>query len=52
MLQDQPEMAALLGQKARRRVLERYTLNDNITRLERLYAQVVEQPRMYLSSKA
>lgn len=52
VLQDQPEMAALLGQKARRRVLERYTLNDNITRLERLYAQVVEQPRMYLSSKA
>jgi glycosyltransferase involved in cell wall biosynthesis len=34
---DHPEMAAILGQKARQRVLERYTLAGNISRLEALY---------------
>lgn len=33
----QPEMATLLGNKARQRVIERYTLSQNITRLEKLY---------------
>lgn len=41
VLRDQAEFTNLLGQKARSRVLERYTLRDNITRLEMLYAEVL-----------
>lgn len=36
----QPEMATLLGNKARQRVIQRYTLSQNVTRLEKLYTQV------------
>lgn len=36
-----PELRTLLGQKARQRVLERYTLSQNITQLEKLYAEMV-----------
>lgn len=46
---DHPEMSTLLGQKARKRVLERYTLSRNITRLEELYAQVLERHSAKLS---
>ena len=46
-----PELAVLLGQKARQRVLERYTLSRNITHLEELYAQVLHQERVQLSSR-
>ncbi|MDX2097625.1 MAG: glycosyltransferase family 1 protein, partial [Leptolyngbyaceae cyanobacterium bins.59] len=49
LFRDHPELAALMGRKARQRVLERYTLTQNITRLEELYAQVLRQPRMQLS---
>jgi glycosyltransferase involved in cell wall biosynthesis len=42
---DHPEWTALLGQKARARVLERYTLSDNITQLEQLYTEVLQQRR-------
>jgi glycosyltransferase involved in cell wall biosynthesis len=49
LFQDHPELTTLLGQKARKRVLERYTLNNNITRLEELYTKVLEQPRLPLS---
>jgi glycosyltransferase involved in cell wall biosynthesis len=52
LFQDHQELTTLLGQKARRRVLERYTLNDNITKLEELYAEVVQQPGMQLSRRA
>ncbi len=45
LFQDHPELTTLLGQKARKRVLERYTLSGNITRLEELYAKVLEQRR-------
>ena len=45
LFQDHPEWATMLGQKARQRVLERYTLSRNITQLERLYQQVLEQPQ-------
>ncbi|MFM6309087.1 MAG: glycosyltransferase, partial [Dolichospermum sp.] len=38
-----------LGEKARKRVLERYTLNDNITQLEQLYHQVLAQRPLTLS---
>lgn len=37
VLRDHPDIVQMLGQKARRRVLERYTLSQNITRLEQLY---------------
>ncbi|MFM8004438.1 MAG: glycosyltransferase family 4 protein, partial [Dolichospermum sp.] len=43
LFQDHPELTTLLGEKARKRVLERYTLNDNITQLEQLYHQVLAQ---------
>jgi len=49
---DHPEWTALLGQKARARVLERYTLSDNITQLEALYAEVLQLRRVQLSSRA
>ena len=46
LFQDHPELTTLLGQKARQRVLERYTLSLNITQLERLYTQVLQQRRV------
>ena len=46
LFQDHPELITLLGQKARQRVLERYTLSRNITHLEQLYTQVLEQRRV------
>ena len=45
LLRDQREFTQLLGVKARQRVLERYTLNRNISRLEALYRQVTARPR-------
>lgn len=42
-LRDHAGWTKLLGRNARRRVEERYTLNDNITQLENLYAEVVQQ---------
>lgn len=49
---DHPEWTTLLGQKARARVLERYTLSDNITQVEKLYAEVLQTPRLPLSPRA
>lgn len=43
LFQDHPELTILLGQKARQRVLERYTLSQNIDRLEQLYDSVLSQ---------
>lgn len=43
LLQGHPEFAAQLGQKARKRVEERYTLNRNIDRVEEVYKQVKQQ---------
>lgn len=48
---DHPEWTTLLGQKARARVLERYTLSDNITQLEKLYAEVLHLQRVQLSRR-
>ncbi len=45
---DHPEMIPILGQKARQRVLERYSLDHNIDQLEKLYTQVLRQPRLTL----
>lgn len=44
VLQHQPVLTAELGRRARARVLERYTLTRNIDSLERLYAQLLQQP--------
>jgi len=41
ILCDHPEMTSILGYKARQRVLERYTLDKNITQLEELYTRLV-----------
>jgi glycosyltransferase involved in cell wall biosynthesis len=35
-----PEMKTLLGNKARQRILEKYTLKGNVTKLEELYQQL------------
>lgn len=40
-LRDHPSWTAILGQNARRRVEARYTLRDNITQVEALYADVL-----------
>jgi glycosyltransferase involved in cell wall biosynthesis len=50
MFQDHPELTTLLGRKARQRVLDRYTLTQNITHLEDLYRQVLQQQHIYSSS--
>ncbi len=50
LFRDHPEMTGLLGYKARQRVLERYTLDKNITRLERLYEEVLAQSQVALSA--
>lgn len=49
---DHPEWTTLLGQKARARVLERYTLSRNITHLEKLYAEVLQLRRLQLTRRA
>ncbi|BAY21786.1 group 1 glycosyl transferase [Calothrix sp. NIES-2100] len=51
LFQDHPELTTVLGQKARKRVLERYTLTDNITQLEQLYREVLLQRPLPLSHR-
>ncbi len=46
LFQDHRELAITLGQKARQRVLGSYTLSRNITSLEQLYSQVLEERRV------
>ncbi len=43
ILQNHPYFTKILGIKARERVFERYTIEKNIDRLEKLYSQVKEQ---------
>ena len=43
---DHPELAMLLGQKARQRAIDRYTLSQNITELEKLYTEVLQGQRV------
>ncbi|MGK7920237.1 MAG: glycosyltransferase family 4 protein [Trichodesmium sp.] len=50
LFREHPELSILLGQKARQRVLERYTLSRNITQLEMLYAEVLQERNPKLSS--
>ncbi|MGB2925059.1 MAG: glycosyltransferase family 4 protein [Limnothrix sp.] len=40
LFRDQPELVGILGHKARQRVLERYTLHNNISQLESLYQEL------------
>ncbi|BCL34944.1 glycosyltransferase family 4 protein [Nostoc sp. MS1] len=49
LFQDHPELTTVLGQKARNRVLERYTLSKNITHLEELYQEVLAQQPVKLT---
>ncbi|EDZ96964.1 MAG: glycosyltransferase family 4 protein [Limnospira sp. PMC 1291.21] len=46
VFRDHPEMATVLGKKARNRVLEKYTLDENITHIERLYIDVVQDAKI------
>ncbi|MDJ0797952.1 MAG: glycosyltransferase family 4 protein [Calothrix sp. MO_167.B12] len=50
LFQDHPEITTLLGQKARQRVIERYTLSNNITQLELLYEEVLGKQQVQLTS--
>ncbi len=45
LLKEQPEIMQMLGEKARSRVLERYTLSQNITLLENLYQSIAAPAR-------
>jgi glycosyltransferase involved in cell wall biosynthesis len=49
---DHPEFGTLLGQKARQRAIERYTLSQNITELEKLYAEVLQKQRVLIRGLA
>jgi glycosyltransferase involved in cell wall biosynthesis len=49
ILAAQPEWVQILKNKARERVMERYTLASNVSRLESLYSQVIRQRRTRLS---
>ncbi|BAZ16301.1 putative glycosyltransferase [Calothrix sp. NIES-4071] len=48
LFQDHPEMATILGQKARARAIERYTLDKNVSQLEQLYTHVLKKPRLQI----
>ncbi|GAA6621886.1 glycosyltransferase family 4 protein [Scytonema sp. NUACC26] len=52
LFQDHPELTILLGQKARQRVLDSYTLNKNISRLVDLYTEVLKQRSFQFSRRA
>ncbi|WP_088243013.1 glycosyltransferase family 4 protein [Calothrix rhizosoleniae] len=52
LFQDHPEITTLLGQKARQRVIERYTLSNNITQLEMLYEEVLGKQQVQLTKGA
>jgi glycosyltransferase involved in cell wall biosynthesis len=45
-----PEMVTILGQKARQRVVDRYSLSRNVDRLEKFYDQVVRKVQPYACS--
>lgn len=50
LLRNHPEMTNLLGNKARQRVLERYTLYHNITKLERLYLEIANNKQLIINN--
>ncbi len=52
ILRDHPEITQLLGKKAQQRVLQRYTLRDNISALKALYGQVTAEQRLMCGQRA
>ncbi|MEO1068461.1 MAG: glycosyltransferase family 4 protein, partial [Cyanobacteria bacterium J06638_6] len=52
LLRDHPEIAQLLGHKARERVIQRYTLKDNISALEVLYGQMTTEQQLMCGQRA
>jgi glycosyltransferase involved in cell wall biosynthesis len=50
ILRDHPEISQMLGRKARERVLYRYTLEDNVSCLEQLYATLTREKQLACSS--
>jgi glycosyltransferase involved in cell wall biosynthesis len=50
LFEQHPEMVTILGQKARQRVVERYSLSRNVDRLEKFYDQVVSKVKPYARS--
>ena len=51
LFREHPEILKLLGQKARSRVVERYTLSKNISQLEKLYSLTVPSASSQYSLK-
>ncbi len=49
IFRDHPEITALLGQKARQRVLERYTLRQNLIEVEGIYRRLLHPAPQPLS---
>ncbi|MEA5536504.1 glycosyltransferase family 4 protein [Crocosphaera sp. XPORK-15E] len=52
LFREHSEITQLLGQKARQRVLERYSLTNNISQVEKLYEQVLKKPNFPAFSKS
>lgn len=52
LFREQPELSVILGQKARQRVLERYTLSRNIAKLEELYQEVLQERNLRVTKLA
>ncbi|MCC0177278.1 glycosyltransferase family 4 protein [Waterburya agarophytonicola K14] len=50
LFHNHPEMTSLLGNKARQRVLERYTLRQNITKLELLYSELANNKQLIVKN--
>ena len=50
LFRNHPEMTNLLGNKARQRVLEKYTLRQNITKLERLYLEIANNKQLIINN--
>jgi len=51
-LRDRPNWTAELGQRARQRILDRYTLTRNLNQLEALYTEVRQGRQLELSNSA
>lgn len=51
LLKEHPELTRVLGKKARSRVLERYTLNNNLAHLESLYEQAVQRRQFSITGE-
>ncbi|MGK7940019.1 MAG: glycosyltransferase family 4 protein [Crocosphaera sp.] len=50
LFRDHNEITQLLGQKARQRVLEKYSLTNNISQVEQVYKEVLGRPNVSMIS--